>query len=318
VTQQIQDAPPPVERDRYGRPYVIPPGGGKPVPYTRATTLAETLDDRFNLEQWKLRQVAIGLAARPDLIALVGAQRDDKAALNRVTADALDASESGAKANKGTALHAFTEQIDRGQEPFGVPANMIADLATYTEITARYTIEGIEEFVVCDELKVAGTFDRIFRRDNTAYVGDLKTGAGAITYGQPSIAVQLAVYAHGQRYNTATGERTPLDVDQRTAIVVHLPAETGTAQLYEVDIEAGWEAAKQAVWVRNWRKQRGLFAPLRATETVSPLLLVRSLLDRATTVAELYELYARLVADGHDADPMVALFAARKVELTGA
>lgn len=314
----IEDPTPPIERDRFGRPLVIPPGGGKRVAYTRATTLAETLDDRYNLELWKLRQVAIGLAARPDLLALVGAQRDDRDALNRITADALDASASGARANKGTALHAFTEQIDRGQEPFGVPANMIADLAAYVEMTSRYRVLGIEEFVVCDEIKVAGTFDRIYEVDGKAYVGDLKTGDGAVSYGQASIAIQLAVYAHGERYDVRTGERSPLDVDQETAIVVHLPAESGEVALYEVDIAAGWQAAQEALWVRGWRKRKDLFDPIKTVEASSPLVLARSLIERTATVDELYALYERLVADGHEAEPLIALFSARKAEINAA
>ncbi len=46
------------KRDRYGRYVIIPATGGKAKSYTRATTIAETLDDRYNLELWKMRQVA--------------------------------------------------------------------------------------------------------------------------------------------------------------------------------------------------------------------------------------------------------------------
>src|SRR5690606_2671448 len=43
------------KRDRYGR-YLIPdPATGKERAWMRATTLADTLDDRYNLELWKLR-----------------------------------------------------------------------------------------------------------------------------------------------------------------------------------------------------------------------------------------------------------------------
>lgn len=321
MTQQTMESPPPeIKRDAWGRPYVIPPTGGRPVPYTRATTLADTLDDRYNLELWKLRQCAIGLAARPDLLALVGAQRDDKAALNRICEDALDASASGERANKGTALHSFTEQIDRGLEPFGVPATMVADLARYVEVTGRYTIRGIEEFVVCDEIKVAGTFDRIYELDGKRYVGDLKTGDGAVTYGQSSIAVQLAVYAHSQRYDPRTGERSPLDVDQEVAIVVHLPAESGSVELYEVDIRAGWEAVEHSLFARKWRKRKDLFRPITiATIDESPLDLVRSALLTVREIAELYPLYEQLLADDlATAEDLVPLFAARKAEILAA
>ena len=58
------------KRDRYGRPMVTPRNGGKPKPFTRPTTIADTLDDRHNLELWMQRQVLKGSIARPDLHAL--------------------------------------------------------------------------------------------------------------------------------------------------------------------------------------------------------------------------------------------------------
>jgi len=57
-----------IPRDRYGRPMVVPPKGGKPVPYTRTTTVAGSLDDGTALVAWKLRMAAAGLTLRPDLL----------------------------------------------------------------------------------------------------------------------------------------------------------------------------------------------------------------------------------------------------------
>ena len=55
-------------RDRWGRPLIEPPDGGKAKPYTRVSTLAKTLDDKTALSKWLCRQTAIGLAQRPDLV----------------------------------------------------------------------------------------------------------------------------------------------------------------------------------------------------------------------------------------------------------
>ena len=33
-----------IERDRYGRPLVVPPKGGKAIAYTRATTISNSLE----------------------------------------------------------------------------------------------------------------------------------------------------------------------------------------------------------------------------------------------------------------------------------
>ena len=57
------------ERDRWGRYLIVPRDGGKAEAHTRATTVAETLDDRFNLEQWKIRMGIRGVVASKSLYA---------------------------------------------------------------------------------------------------------------------------------------------------------------------------------------------------------------------------------------------------------
>src|SRR5690554_2297101 len=94
---------PEVNRDRWGRPLVVPPDGGEPVPYTRATTLAGTLDDLYGLMAWKQRQTALGLADRPDLRLAVTAHRDDKRRLDAICEEAMQAAASTAAATTGTA-----------------------------------------------------------------------------------------------------------------------------------------------------------------------------------------------------------------------
>ncbi len=49
----LQPTEPP--RDRYKRYLIAPRDGGKAKAYTRAATVAEVLDDRYNLELWKTR-----------------------------------------------------------------------------------------------------------------------------------------------------------------------------------------------------------------------------------------------------------------------
>src|SRR5690606_25497180 len=85
---------------------------------------------------------------------------------------------------------------------------------------------------------------------------------GSIEFGALKIAMQLAVYSRSVLYDPATRERTPLEVDQDRAIVIHLPAGQGRCELHWVDIAAGWEAVQVATQVRQWRKRRGLLTPL--------------------------------------------------------
>src|SRR5690606_11998477 len=75
--------------DQYGR-YVLPdPETGEERAWTRATTIANTLADRFGLEQWAKRNVVLGIAAREDLYALaVSCKPEDKDQLNQIAAAA--------------------------------------------------------------------------------------------------------------------------------------------------------------------------------------------------------------------------------------
>lgn len=259
------------ERDRFGRYLIHPAKGGKPKAYTRATTIAETLDDRFNLEAWKQRMVALGLAQRPDLYASVASlQPDEKSALNRLCDQAREAAAGSAGANLGTALHRFTERINRGEE-VRVPAPWDADIAAYREALndSRYGIDDhyLERIVVLEKFGIAGMFDMMLRPPTftltTQYrIADLKTGA-TLDFSWCAIAVQLAIYSRAETlYNpaTKTHERMPL-VDQDRALVIHLPAGKATCTLYEVDIAAGWEAAQHALWTRQWRKRKNLAVP---------------------------------------------------------
>lgn len=252
---------PEINRDHWGRPLVVPPDGGKPVPYLRATTLAGTLDDLYGLMSWKQRQTALGLADRPDLRLAVTAHRDDKRRLDAICEEAMQAAASTAAATTGTAIHALTELVDRGQDLPALEPAAAADLDAYRRATAELEVVAIEQFCVLDDLKVAGTPDRIVRWRGEHFIADIKTSQD-LTYGAQKIAIQLALYAHAQAYDAATGQRTPLpQVNQRGAIIIHVPAGSGTAQLLWSNIARGWEAVDLALNVRAWRREVDLIAP---------------------------------------------------------
>jgi hypothetical protein len=253
-------------RDQWGRPKIIPPDGGKPVAYTRVSTMAKTLEDTYTLNQWKCRQVIAGLTKRKDLMQLASALGLDPEAnkdkLNKVVEDAVNAAASEAAANYGTAIHMWLEAVDLYDAPVAnAPIEMQADLNAYvTEMKVKgIEVLSAEEFVVCDELEAAGTFDRMLRlRDGRVVLGDVKTGTWAATYGAASVAVQVATYANSKRY-TGSAERTPIhpDLDPTVGILMHVPAGAGQAEFYEIDLVRGWEAALTAKWVHGtWRKAR--------------------------------------------------------------
>lgn len=262
----LQQESPPIKRDRYGR-YVLPdPKTGQERSWTRATTLANTLADRFNLEQWAKRNVVLGLAARQDLYALAASCKpDDKDQLARIVSDAEEAAKAHAGANLGTALHRITERIDR-REDFHIPDQWRPDVDAYCQTLVNFRVnvvpEWIERVVVIPQIGVAGTLDRLVTIDraSTHTVADLKTGKEAPKYVNET-AIQLALYAGASYVWNGDGYDPMPPVDRETAILIHLPVGEGRCTLHEVDIAAGREAVRLALNVRDWRKRRDLARP---------------------------------------------------------
>lgn len=258
-----------VERDRWGRPLIIPPDGGAPRPYVRVSTMAKALDDLNGLMRWNARKTAVGLLMRPDLQTLLAGvlangdpdtDDDTKRAVDAVCRDAQTAAGAHAPSSAGTGFHALTEAIDRGEEPMFVPPEDVPRLNAYRIATADYRALAAEVFVVNDVLGVAGSFDRLWLcPDGRVRVGDLKTGKGEADYPM-STAAQIAMYARGNRYDPATGERFPLvaepgALDQTTGLLVHLPA-TGGCTVVPLDLVKGWQVARLAAGAYEARKWR--------------------------------------------------------------
>jgi len=312
--QFTSPAPAPPPRDRWGRPMVTPPSGGKQIPYQRVTTFVGVLEDTYNLARWQMRMVALGLVDREDLLLAAAAHREDKDKLNKICEDASEAAKAHAAATTGTALHSLVDQHDRGTLNLQkVPAAYRADIEAYDRATKHLQVVAIEQFGVIDDLRVAGTWDRVYSYQGRRFIGDTKTGS--IEYGMGKIAMQLGVYAHCQAYEHQGNHRTPLDVDQKRGIIVHLPAGTGTCQLHWVDIEAGWETASNlAPAVHEWRKRKGLAEPFTATIELAVQPATDPLADRivaATTVTQLTDLWR--ASNGVWTDSHTELARARRV-----
>lgn len=312
--------PPEIGRDRYGRPLVTPPGGGKPVPYTRCTTFVDALEDKYNLQKWQQRMVILGLVDRPDLLLSAAAHRDEKQQLNKVADDAIEAAKAHAAATVGTAIHALTQRIDAGQDIGPVPGEYQRDLDAYAKATTDLKVLHSETFTVLDDLKIGGTPDRVVEYDGERYIADIKTGS--IDYGAGKIAMQLAVYAHSEFYDIPTGKRSPLPgVSGQRGIIIHLPAGTGTCALHWVNIGAGWEAVELAAQVRAWRARKDLTAPLDTAAAVDNLTaagLIHDPIVAQLQAASTVDALTRIWMDNQPAwtDAHTAAAAARKASLT--
>lgn len=276
--------------------------------WTRATTIAGTLADRFGLEQWGNRNVVLGIAARPDLYALSTTYTaDDKKELGKLVKQAQEAAKAHSGANLGKALHRLTEKIDRG-EILDVVAEWRGDIDAYVQTLADHGVrilpEWIERVVIAPQYQAAGTLDRLVYFDGRFMIADLKTGQDALD-GDGDIAVQLAVYANATHAWLGDPEQVPRDqwkryslphpdeapdmtyellpeIDLEKALVIHLPVGQAECTLYEIDIKAGAEAIDLALAVREWRKRKDLSSPLSQWKEVATVTDIR---DAVTAIA---------------------------------
>jgi hypothetical protein len=262
--------------------------------WTRATTVSGTLADRLGLEKWSQRNVALGIAARPDLYAQAAScTPDDKDELNRIVEQAMEAAKASSGANLGTALHRFTQRIDQGEEVM-VPAQWQPDVNAYVDAIGSHRVnvhpEWIERVVIAPQIGVAGTLDRLVTLPGRRLpmIADLKTGQDVVKYSMGEIATQLAIYAgatHAWRGSSDDIKRDrwgryllpdpnvepdaydPMpEVDREEALVIHLPVGQARCDLHIVDIASGRLAVSKAVWVRDWRKRKDLSRPYTSEE----------------------------------------------------
>jgi hypothetical protein len=255
------------DRDQYGRPLIEPIGGGKPIPYTRASTLAKSLSNTEGLTKWKMRMVALGVSVRPDLRALISTCWDSKRGehLDDSIERAIEYAGGNTGSSTGTAIHALTEQYDNhGMDAIGhLEPELRRDLEAYAAATEPFKVLAMEGFVVQDELKAAGSYDRIVSGldpwgNPGHFIADLKTGQYAAK--QPhDICIQTATYAHGTHYTVGIGRQdnlADLGVNQDLSLLYHLPAGSGRCDVYWLDIRNGWHLAKVAASVRDWHSTK--------------------------------------------------------------
>ena len=249
-----------VARDGWGRPLIVPADGGKPIAYTRISTLAKALDSKEGLMNWKQRMVALGIGKRPDLAELAAVTDPaDKRKLQELVDAAMAAAESDKAANVGTTLHALAEAFDKDTLD-QVPEVHYRDLDAYEQATKPLVMKAAELFVVNDHVQAAGTFDRLAQLpDGRTVIADLKTGQTEPKYPH-GVTTQCAIYAHSHLYDIAANTRTAylpdLGVSTDVGLLIHLPAGKGTCDLYLLDLNVGWSLAQTAVAVRDVYKSK--------------------------------------------------------------
>ena len=251
-----------VPRDQWGRP-IISRADGSQAGYRRVSSLAKMLDKPDSLMDWNAAQALLGIAdngeALDRLRAMIldpnpwGSNRDELKAMIKAAKEYAGAHEA---AETGTTIHRWTELIDTGKADLpDVPELLRRDVAAYLDATADVETLEAELFVVCDEASAAGTLDRLVRIDGRVMVGDIKTGKWDARYPM-SVEMQVATYARSWRYDFSTGLRTRLHeyIDVTTGLLIHVPQGTGTAELYELNLDRGWANVQLALSLDAARK----------------------------------------------------------------
>ena len=266
-----------VRRDNYGRYLILPPNGKKPVGYTRATTIAKVLDDTSSLMAWNSRMTALGLAQRPDLVAMIAATDPaDKRALDGIVKRASEAGGATVRRDLGTAIHGMLD--NRLNNPdFVAPDPYQSDIDAILQAVADAGLSFLpgmnERIVINDEFQIAGMFDLLLTNGTDIFITDLKTGS-SVKYGGLAYSIQLSIYAHADALYTQGSasdgsedirESMP-DVSKHTGIIIHCEPGSAHATLHWLDLNVGTEALETALNVRRLRRMNPLseFTPQQA------------------------------------------------------
>ena len=292
----------PTRLDRWGRYLVLAPNGSKPQGYTRATTIAKTLDDGGGLLDWGKRMTAIGLAKRPDLLALVASTDvENRRELNGLCERAAEAGGSTVRRDQGIALHAALEQS--WLDPESAQALFIDDVrAVHSALKAAGLtfVEGLaERIVVNDRYEVAGTFDLVLSDGTTQFIADVKTGATLM--GALGFAIQLAIYANADNLYTQGASADGFDdvrdhmpvLDKSRGVILHVQPNSGHCDLHWIDLEVGAAALELAIAVRQMRKAKPLTPIATSQVAVERVLKAFPGATEVTVVSEDWRMWMR-------------------------
>lgn len=279
-----------VQRGPNGSPMLVPrglAGQGIRFPYTRASYMADFVEDKAHIHKWEMRYLAKAMGQNEDLAALAacevystgisdavnGREKSQSGRnLDDIIGRAFDRVRLNEKADRGTAVHGFTEPRFWAQEPHeAVPERLRGPVAAFWEINRREAIEiiGTEMFTANDDTMSAGTFDHLVQvhghPDLTDFVvADKKTGS----FDPLSWCIQIATYARGDAYDTSSDTRPPWPgkINLDWGLVWQIDCEPDADQrrrvkLWVIDLQFGWEMAKVAAKVRDAQDHKGIAAP---------------------------------------------------------
>lgn len=273
-----------VPRGPGGSPMLVPRGlEGKDIraAYTRASYMSGFIEESEHFHKWEMRYLAKAMGQNEDLAALAACEtystgvsdavygRAKSASgrrLDEIIERALDRVRIHEKADRGTAIHGFTEP----GAPSGdaIPERLRPAVASFWETLRVNAVEivGTEVFTANDKVMAAGTFDHLMR-----FVGDRELDDFVITdkktgrYSPFEWAIQMSIYAYGDVYDVETDRRPmwPGAINQQHGVVFLIDCDKGTTEMHLVDLLFGWEMAQIAARVRDAHERRDICTPYK-------------------------------------------------------
>lgn len=296
---------------RRGQYVLNHPITGKPNDtFTRVTTAVHALESQDGLDQWKMSNVVLGLKQKPELldnVDLFDEPINVRRAVRSVARDASDVAGAQESAERGTAIHAWTEAVERdGLALDQVPREFHPYVARYLSTLREWGIlsppEFVERIVFNATTGWVGTLDRIWQlADETLVIGDIKTSK-TMKYSYLGFAAQLACYATSTHMLSLDGSTWEPMSEVRTdiAVIAHLPSDKpGHCELIPFDLTVGIEVLGLIMRVDEFRRRAEDFT--RSDIPLPPPGLMRKI-DMVTSPEELsalWESHQRGWTDAH-------------------
>lgn len=294
-----------------GRPKIWPAGvkpgavGEKGDYYTRASSLGQCLEDGWAVHRAHARKIVYGFGRSQGLYDLAQAvtSLDEREALDTIADDAARMGGDGDAAMSGTALHLLSERADAGDPLDYLSDRLRKAVDAWRRLMERFTVHGTEQFVVHDELRAAGSYDRLVSPlgimrapDGTVITPnerlglDLKSGKSADYFGPLYMVQQWVYFGDGAvPYSHAEGRGTwPDGIPPRSdwSLIPHVPLDhPEDAGFYWVDLDEGRRLAELALEVRKARAAKGLM-PAELPDMSAPVVPVQ--VGRGAPVREVF------------------------------
>jgi hypothetical protein len=223
--------------------HTVAPGEARDLP---SVTTVNKVMPAPALERWKLGQVAAGIAHNEDLRRLAASGEDEA---KDAAYQALDRQKQ--KANIGTATHKLSEKVTTAADAFEVAAEFRPTMERFGQMLDDHAIVVKQTELVLVNLTVgyAGTADRLVTHpDLGRAVADLKTGK--VAYFEQ--AMQLAALANAEYAFVAGHGLVPMPaINSERGLVLHLPEDGDTADVWALDLVDAWAAFQAACTIKH-------------------------------------------------------------------